>query len=194
MQMESASPQWHKTTATVATFSLKTTCLPQPMEHMYDRRSETAGTAPLPIKKDFWENPVLTPVRSQQCKIKLYVNSISIYEILTCHVLFPLNYRTFNNQDTVLLRAETDVHVCFLHDNRIFIFKKKASEAEQKYFIIPNPNCDVEYRAASSLSSNDLSDVERPFSSGDFSEQGQSVEELCVGLILHLMTSPKASE
>ena len=82
---------------------------------------------------------------------------------------------TFNNQDTVLLRAETDTHVCFLHDNRIYIFKKKPSNDEDAmHFIIPNPNCDVEYAA----------DLEER-------RDDESVEDLCFNLILHLMTTPK---
>jgi uncharacterized integral membrane protein len=90
---------------------------------------------------------------------------------------------TFNNQDTVLLRAETDIHICFLHDNRIYIFKKKPAFSNQPNSIISNPNCDVEYRASSSV---DVEMQEVPFN-----EKDQSVEELIVGLILHLMTTPK---
>lgn len=84
-----------------------------------------------------------------------------------------LSTMTFNNQDTVLLRVETDIHLCFLHDNRIFIFKKKAFPADQADFVIPNPNCSHEYQVDT------------------FEETGQSVEDLCVSLILHLMTTPK---
>ena len=83
---------------------------------------------------------------------------------------------TFNNQDTVLLRAETEVHICFLHDNRIFFFRKNPSTDDQKGFIIRNPNCDEEYDKGEVTS---------------FESLGESVEEICVKLILHLMTTPK---
>ena len=89
---------------------------------------------------------------------------------------------TFNNQDTVLLRVETDIHLCFLHDNRIFIFKKKAFPADQEDFIIPNPNCLEEYQITGDIESDQGT---------LFGDQGQSVEDLSVGLILHLMTTPK---
>ena len=80
---------------------------------------------------------------------------------------------TFNNQDTVLMRAETDIHVCFLHDNRIYIFKKIPSAGDESNFIVKNPNS--------------------PFDEGveDGPSEAPHVETLVRELILHMVTSPK---
>lgn len=79
---------------------------------------------------------------------------------------------TFNNQDTVLMRAETDIHVCFLHDNRIYIFKKIPSAGDESNFIVKNPN-------------SPFDDIE------EASSEMPHVESLMRELILHLVTSPK---
>lgn len=79
---------------------------------------------------------------------------------------------TFNNQDTVLMRAETDVHVCFLHDNRIYIFKKIPSNGDEKKFIVRNPN-----------SPSDVEETGQPVDN--------HVETLMREIILHMVTSPK---
>lgn len=80
---------------------------------------------------------------------------------------------TFNNQDTVLMRAETDIHVCFLHDNRIYIFKKIPSTGDENNFIVKNPNSPFDDNIEEGLS-------ETPH-----------VETLVREQILHMLTSPK---
>jgi hypothetical protein len=80
---------------------------------------------------------------------------------------------TFNNQNSVLLRAETDIHVCFLHDNRIFVFKKIPSAGDENNFIVRNPN-----QVRDNVSIESAPEVPH-------------MEDLVTNIILHMLTSPK---
>jgi hypothetical protein len=88
--------------------------------------------------------------------------------------IHQISTMTFNNQDTVLMRAETLVHVCFLHDNRIYIFNKMPAAGDENDFIVKNPN----YPETS------IEEGARP---GELLH----VESLMRELILHMVTSPK---